>query len=167
MARPAQPRLDIPTPADLPPIAMPPQAQMTPADKTDPTPPPPSGLMTGPPATVSPGAQKTEKIVFPVDVGSSRIPASATTALDHVADVLRHDTEARVEVRSFTASRPNNEGNARRLALARFFAVRELLIADGVANKRIDGRPLISASDELNADRIELYIELTPTRPSR
>ena len=52
---------------------------------------------------------------------------------------------ARLEVRDLSPpAKPHSEGTARRLSLARFLAIRDYLVRNGVADDRIDGRPLTS-----------------------
>ncbi len=157
------PRPDIPVPdsADLTPVAIPSAPAVTPADKSDTSSPPLSGRLTGPTATVSPGALQSqiEEVAFLVDPGTTQLSKAATMKIGDVARTLAQNQAARLEVRVYTPSKPHNESNARRLSLARFLAIRDLLIHDGVADARIDGRPLISDPNELNGDRVELYIE--------
>ncbi len=158
---PGKPALGIPDAADLSPIAIPPEAAITPADKNDPVPAPLSGALTAAPPMVSPGAaaSQIEESAFIVDPGSSQISAAAQSKLRDIAAALAEDPAARLEVRTFSPSKSHSESAARRLSLARFLAVRQFLTGKGVADARIDGRPLISQANELNADRIELYIE--------
>jgi hypothetical protein len=156
---PGRPVITIPAVAELPPIAIPPQAPMTEADKTDPAPAPLSGLVTGTPPIESPGAQTTQEVLYIIDPGSSQISPAAENKLQNIALTLKANKAARLEVRIFSPSKPRAESAARRLSLARFLAIRDFLVKNGVEDNRIDGRSLISAPDEVNADRVELYIE--------
>jgi outer membrane protein OmpA-like peptidoglycan-associated protein len=159
---PARPVLSIPDAPDLVPVAIPPPAEMIAADPTDKTPPPPSGALTGPTAMVSPGAadSQIEEIGFTIDPGSARLSQAADAKLRDVAKSLSQSPAARLEVRVFSPSKQaNSQSAARRLSLSRYLAIRDVLLHAGVAANRIDGRPLASEPNELNPDRVELYIE--------
>ena len=153
--------LDLPGAPEIQRLPMPQEAAITPADKNDPVPPPPSGLKTPAPPTVSPGANVSniQETFFIVDPGSSQLPATAENKLKDIAKDMIGNPAARLEVRTYSPAKPHNEGTARRLSLARFLTIREFLTKNGVGDDRIDGRPLASLPTELNADRVELYIE--------
>jgi outer membrane protein OmpA-like peptidoglycan-associated protein len=135
--------------------------QITPADRNDPTPTPVTGLRVPAPATVSPGGNPSQiqELFFLLEPDSSQFTASAEAKLKNVAEDMVRDKAARLEVRTFSPSKPHAESAAHRLSLARFFAVRDFLTRNGVDDDNIDGRPLISTPGELNADRVEIYIE--------
>ena len=96
---------------------------------------------------------------FILDPGSSQLPATAVNKLKDIAKDMIGNPAARLEVRTYSPAKPHSEGTARRLSLSRFLAIRAFLIANGVDDDSIDGRPLASLPTELNADRAELYIE--------
>ena len=98
-------------------------------------------------------------VTFAVLPRSSQIPGTALPKLKEVAETLKSDPAARVEVRTFSPISGKLESDARRLSLARFVSVRDYLVQNGVADSRIDARALSSASNEPNADRVELFIE--------
>jgi outer membrane protein OmpA-like peptidoglycan-associated protein len=158
---PGRPTIEIPDAANLDRLAIPPVAAITPADPSDKTPPPQSGVFTTAPATVSPGGNlsQIEEMFFLLDPGSSQFSATAETKLQMVAKELAQNGATRLEVRTFSPAKPHAESAAHRLSLARFFAIRDFLNRNGVGDDKIDGRPLISTPDELNGDRAELYIE--------
>jgi hypothetical protein len=156
---PNHPVVGIPDAPQIERVPIPPQAAITPGEKGDPVPPPPSGALTATPPMASPGAANIDEVFFIVDPGVSQLAAAAENKLKDVAKDLAQDPAARLEVRTFSPAKPHSEGTARRLSLARFLAIRDFLIRNGVADDRIDGRPLASAPNELNADRVELYIE--------
>lgn len=158
---PGRPNLEIPDAANLDRLPIPPVATITPADQSDTTPAPKSGVFTAAPATVSPGGNESqiEEMFFLLDPESSQFSPTAESKLQIVAKELSQDAAARLEIRTFSPAKPHAESAAHRLSLARFFAIREFLNRNGVADDKIDGRPLISGIDELNADRAELYIE--------
>lgn len=153
--------VDLPDVPTLTPVPMPQEAAITPADRNDPIPPPPSGLKTPAPPTTSPGAavSNIQETFFIVDPGSSQLPATAEKKLRDIANDMARNPAARLEVRTFSPAKPHSEGTARRLSLARFLTIRDFLTRNGVGDDRIDGRPLASAPTDLNADRVELYIE--------
>ncbi|MDB5395792.1 MAG: hypothetical protein JWM91_3298 [Rhodospirillales bacterium] len=117
--------------------------------------------MTAAPPIVSPGnaAAQIEEAMFIVDPGASHMSAAAQSKLANLAKEMIQNKTARLEVRTFSPSKPHSESSAHRLSLARFLAIRDFLTRNGVGDDRIDGRPLISLPTELNADRVELYIE--------
>lgn len=159
--RPPRPAIDIPAAPNLAPVAFPGAPIVTPADKTDPVPPPRSGIETGPPPTTSPGADASniEETAFLIDPASSQIPNSAQAKLRELTQTLGRMPMARVEIRAFAPVKGQSESDARRLALARCLAVRDVLVQNGVPDDRIDVRALGSEPKEQNADRIELYVE--------
>ena len=157
---PGRPLIDIPGVPTVAAVSIPAIPLMTPADRSDPTP-PRQGIGTDPPPAVSPGADPTkiEEIAFIVDPGSSEISSSARAKLLHMAQSLRDTPMARIEIRAYSPVKGESESDPRRLSLARWLAVRDYLVQNGVADERIDGRALGSAPTEPNADRIELYLE--------
>jgi len=158
---PPPPAIDIPAKAEFPPFVIPPQAPMTEADASDKTPPPPSGRLTGPTRMISPGdtASQIDETMFIMDPGVSDLSPQAEGKLRDVAKTLSLNPGDRLEVRVYSPSKPRNESIAHRLSLARFLAIRAFLIKNGADDNSIDGRPLISDPAELNADRVELYVE--------
>jgi hypothetical protein len=158
---PAHPVVGIPDAPDIARVPIPPEAAITPADKNDPVPPPRPGTETPAPPTVSPGAvaANIQETFFIVDPGSTQFTVSAQNKLADIAKDLIRNPASRLEVRTFSPAKPHNEGTARRLSLSRFLAIRDFLTHNGVGDDRIDGRPLTSEPNELNADRVELYIE--------
>ena len=153
--------VDLPDAPNITPVAIPPEAAITPADKNDPVPAPLSGLKTPAPPMNSPGAAgaNIHETFFILDPGSSQIPATAQTKLKDIARDMITNQATRLEIRIYSPAKPHSEGTARRLSLSRFLAIRAFLIANGVDDDAIDGRPLASLPTELNADRAELYVE--------
>lgn len=158
---PGHPVVGIPDAPQLDRVAIPPEAAITPADKADPVPPPPSGTLTAAPPIVSPGAQAEtiQEVFYIVDPGESQIAGPAEKKLTDIAKDMAQDPAARLEVRTYSPAKVHSEGTAHRLSLSRFLAIRDFLTKNGVGDDRIDGRPLTSEPNELNADRVELYIE--------
>jgi hypothetical protein len=158
---PAHPVTGIPDAPDIARVPIPPEAAITPADRNDPVPPPKPGTQTPAPPMASPGAAAAniQETFFIVDPGSAQFSASAQSKLADIAKDMVQNPAARLEVRTFSPAKPHSEGTARRLSLSRFEAIREFLTRNGVGDDRIDGRPLTSEPTELNADRVELYIE--------
>ncbi len=158
---PDRPTIGIPDAAQLDRLPIPPEAAITPADKDDPAPPPKSGTLTAAPTMISPGdaASQIEEAIFIVDPGTSQLSDAAQTKLSNIARDMAQNRAARLEIRVFSPAKPHAESAAHRLSLARFLTIRDFLTKAGLNDSRIDGRPLISAPNELNADRVELYIE--------
>jgi outer membrane protein OmpA-like peptidoglycan-associated protein len=158
---PARPVIGVPDAAELDRLPIPPEAAITPADMADPVPPPQSAALTAAPPMVSPGdtASQIEEAIFIIDPGVSQLSAAAQGKLANLAKEMAQNTAARLEIRTYSPSKAHGESAAHRLSLARFFAIRDFLTHNGVSDDRIDGRPLISSPNELNADRVELYIE--------
>ena len=151
-----------PKPIPVPPIPAPPQLGAQPKITLPPiVPPPKSGTQTPAPPMASPGAVEAniQETFFIVDPGSAQFPATAQNKLLDIAKDMVRNPASRLEVRTFSPAKPHSEGTARRLSLSRFQAIREFLTHNGVGDDRIDGRPLASEPNELNADRVELYIE--------
>jgi len=158
---PDHPVVGIPDAPELDRVIIPPEAAITPADKTDPVPPPRSGTQTAAPPVVSPGAATAniQEVFYIVDPGVTQVAGPAENKLKDIAKDMAQDPAARLEVRTYTPAKVHSEGTARRVSLSRFLAIRDFLIQNGVGDDRIDGRPLTSEPNELNADRVELYIE--------
>lgn len=161
LVSPGKPDLDIPAPATVAAVTLPAQPVLTQADPADPVRPPRPGTETPPPPATSPGADtaQVEEIAFIVDPGSSRIPDQTQTKLLGIAQDLKNAPLARVEIRAYTPVKGQSQSDPRRLSLARWLAVRDYLVQQGVADDRIDGRALASSPSEPNADRVELYLE--------
>jgi hypothetical protein len=158
---PPHPVVGIPEAPDIARVPIPPEAAITPADRNDPVPPPRPGTETAAPPMVSPGAAAAniQETFFIVDPGSVQFSASAENKLKDIAKDMIRNPASRLEVRTFSPAKLHSEGTARRLSLSRFLVIREFLTRNGVGDDRIDGRPLASQPNELNADRVELYIE--------
>ncbi len=161
LVSPGKPDIDIPEAPTVAAVTIPPQPLVTPADRSDPVPPPRPGSETPPPPATSPGADQTkvEETAFIIDPGASQIPNSVEAKLLRLAQDLKDAPLARIEIRAYAPVKGPSESDARRLALARWLAVRDYLVAHGVADDRIDGRALASTPNEPNADRVELYLE--------
>jgi type IV pilus biogenesis protein CpaD/CtpE len=93
------------------------------------------------------------------DPGASQVPASAIDKLRRIAEEMQQDKASRLEVRVYSPVKAHSESTARRLSLARFLAIRDMLAQSGVPENRVDGRALSSTPSEPNADRVELYLE--------
>jgi hypothetical protein len=161
---PAKPDPGIPAVPAPAPVKQPGIAEITQADPGDTTGIPPLGpaaaAAKGDPArtgaAAGPGFEET---AFAVEPGSGDYPKSAQVKLLEVAEALKADPSARVEIRAYAPDTPQGSAKGRRLALTRFLAVRDFLTANGIADARIDARALGTAPEETGADRIELYVE--------
>jgi outer membrane protein OmpA-like peptidoglycan-associated protein len=157
-AKPPHLQVDIPAAAELTTVALPPMHEMTKPDKNDKTPPPSD---TGAPPAASPGAARSaiQSMAYLVEPGSSSLTNAAQAKLRDVAESMKSDALARVEIRAYTPETAQTESKARRLSLARALAIRDYLVRNGVADDRIDSRALGAVPSETNPDRIELYVE--------
>jgi len=158
---PPRPNIDIPAPPGVSPVTFPAVPEVTPADKSDPAPPFTPSAPDEMPARTSPGADEShiELAAFPVDPGSSQIPNPGQLKLHDVAQKAIQLPAARIEIRTYAPVKGSSESDARRLALARFLAIRDYLVRNGVPDDRIDARALGSSPTEPNPDRVEIYIE--------
>jgi hypothetical protein len=142
----------------LAPVAPTPVHDMTPADKADATPPPRIGLDAPRPPASSPGASAAtiDEITLALPAGTAAAPEGQ---LARVVEALKRDPAVRLEIRAYTPLTSSTDSKARRLSLARFLAIRDYLVKNGISDDRIDARALGSQPNDANADRVELYIE--------
>ena len=149
--------LVVPVLPDLGPVVLPAPGQMTPARPGEPGPPQIQGKM----PTTGPGADPNAvtEIAIQLFPGSVKLSESVERRLLDVAQTMKRNPAARVEVRAFSPIDALHDSQAHRLSLTRFLAVRTFLVDNGVDDSRIDSRALESDPHEPQPDRIELYIE--------
>jgi ammonium transporter, Amt family len=106
---------------------------------------------------------------FPADVkfevNKSEIPADAVAALKAVAEHLKANAEAKVQVSGFTDKTGDPEKN-KELAKARAFAVRDALKAAGIAEDKIvlvKPEAIMTAGSPEEARRVELTLAKAET----
>jgi cytochrome c oxidase subunit 2 len=112
-----------------------------------------------PPAAPAAAAPIVAKVYF--DSGATALPADAAAALQPVADAARTRAEARIAISGFHDKTGNPEQNAE-LAKKRAFAVRDALVAAGIAETRIELRKPEETEGDGNdreARRVEATLE--------
>jgi outer membrane protein OmpA-like peptidoglycan-associated protein len=65
---------------------------------------------------------------------------------------------SRVELQAYGGAKGDKSSDARRLALKRALAIRQVLITDGVSADRIDVRAMGGADDAGPADRVDVFV---------
>jgi len=125
---------------------------------------PPPSTVTAPPAAASganaAGLTKRSVILFAPD--SSDPAEAALGAIKFLAGDLSaamNTPTARIQIQAFGGRRGDKGSDARRLSLKRALAIRQVLIADGVAAERINVRAMGGADDSGPADRVDVYIK--------
>jgi outer membrane protein OmpA-like peptidoglycan-associated protein len=161
-AKPATPAPPPPPAAAAPPP--PPQAAPKPAPAPAPAPaaaaqPEPKPQVASAPATPAPAASSAETIQLLFGSGEADLTEDAKKTLAGVAQTLRTDDNARLQLMAFAAGAENEASMARRLSLSRALAVRSYLIAEGVRSTRIDVRALGNKTEAEPADRVDLLID--------
>jgi outer membrane protein OmpA-like peptidoglycan-associated protein len=143
---PAKPAAPTPAPAPAP----------APAAAAQPEPKP---QVASAPATPAPAASSAETIQLLFGSGEADLTEDAKKTLAGVAQTLRTDDNARLQLMAFAAGAENEASMARRLSLSRALAVRSYLIAEGVRSTRIDVRALGNKTEAEPADRVDLLID--------
>jgi outer membrane protein OmpA-like peptidoglycan-associated protein len=64
----------------------------------------------------------------------------------------------RIQLEAYGGARGDKSSDARRLSLKRALAIRQLLIDNGVPSNRIDVRAMGGATDQGEADRVDVYV---------
>jgi cytochrome c oxidase subunit 2 len=111
------------------------------------------------PAAVQATAIEPARVFF--DSGKTELPADAAAALQPVIDAARARTDAKLAVSGFHDKSGNPELNAE-LAKQRAFAVRDALVAAGIADTRIELRKpqdMEGGNDAREARRVEVTVE--------
>jgi cytochrome c oxidase subunit II len=111
------------------------------------------------PAAVQAMATEPARVFF--DSGKTELPADAAAALQPVIDAARARADAKLAVSGFHDKSGNLELNAE-LAKQRAFAVRDALIAAGIADTRIELRKpqdMEGGNDAREARRVEVTVE--------
>jgi cytochrome c oxidase subunit II len=111
------------------------------------------------PAAVQATAIEPARVFF--DSGKTELPADAAAALQPVIDAARARADAKLAVSGFHDKSGNLELNAE-LAKKRAFAVRDALVAAGIADTRIELRKpqdMEGGNDAREARRVEVTVE--------
>lgn len=88
----------------------------------------------------------------------AELPADAGVKLGALAQQLKADEEARLQLKAYASGTAETASQARRLSLSRALAVRAFLIEQGVRSTRIDVRALGIPEDEGPADRVDVIL---------
>jgi cytochrome c oxidase subunit 2 len=111
------------------------------------------------PAAAAPAALEPARVFF--DSGKVELPADGGAALQPMIDAARARPDAKLAVSGFHDKSGNLEQNAE-LAKQRAFAVRDALVAAGIAETRIELRKpqdMVGGNDAREARRVEVTVE--------
>jgi outer membrane protein OmpA-like peptidoglycan-associated protein len=111
------------------------------------------------PTAPAPAAPSAGTIQLLFGSGEADLTEDAKKTLSGVAQTLKADDNARLQLMAFAAGAENEASMARRLSLSRALAVRSYLIAEGVRSTRIDVRALGNKTEAEPADRVDLLID--------
>lgn len=132
-------------PAPKPPAEV---AATTPAKET---PPPPKPRPTAP---VTAGQPMT--VLF--SPGDAQLSDEFAGALNQIADQIKDDERARLQLKAFAAGGSTSPSAARRLSLSRALAVRSFLIEAGLSSTKIDVRALGAKYESGPPDRVDVVV---------
>jgi outer membrane protein OmpA-like peptidoglycan-associated protein len=132
-------------------------AAATPPPAAVPATAPPSATVTAAaPSVVTAIGERTVRVQFPAGAGD--LPDDAKHDLDGLVQKLKSNEQARLQLIAYASGGADEANQARRLSLSRALAVRTYLIAQGVANSRMDVRALGNRSDSAPADRVDIVM---------
>jgi outer membrane protein OmpA-like peptidoglycan-associated protein len=156
-AQPAAPVAPAPPPATID-AAPPPVAQLS---AIAPPPPPAAAPPVAPPieAKATTKAAETQnglRVTFAA--GQSDLSPSSADAIRHLVAAAPSGSTPTFNVVAYAAAVPDDASAARRLSLSRALAVRNALMADGMASSRIYVRALGSQVPEGPPDRVDLTL---------
>lgn len=134
-----------PAPAPKPPAEV---AATTPAKET---PPPPK-----PRPTVPVTAGQPMTVLF--SPGDAQLSDEFAGALNQIADQIKDDERARLQLKAFAAGGSTSPSAARRLSLSRALAVRSFLIEAGLSSTKIDVRALGAKYESGPPDRVDVVV---------
>ncbi|MBT6117743.1 MAG: OmpA family protein [Rhodospirillaceae bacterium] len=163
---PAKPAQGAATPPPPPPPSAapspPPEAAAKPAPTPAPKPAPAATPQSKPqvataPAAPTPSGGGEIRLLFGSD--DANLSDAAKKTLSDVAQSMKADDNARLQLLAYAAGAENESSKARRLSLSRALAVRSYLIAEGVRSTRIDVRALGNKTEAEPADRVDLLID--------
>ncbi len=134
-------------PAPRPPAEV---AATTPATET----PPPPRPASRPAAPVTAGQPMT--VLF--SPGDAQLSDEFAGALNQIADQIKDDERARLQLKAFAAGGSTSPSAARRLSLSRALAVRSFLIEAGLSSTKIDVRALGAKYESGPPDRVDVVV---------
>jgi outer membrane protein OmpA-like peptidoglycan-associated protein len=107
------------------------------------------------PAQTAPAAPEPAITRIAFEPDEAALDEPALTRLKSFAQDFKSRT-GRVELRAYAGSFGEQSSTARRIALKRVLAVREVLLAQGIAAERLDVRALGGARDSGPPDRVDI-----------
>jgi outer membrane protein OmpA-like peptidoglycan-associated protein len=107
-------------------------------------------------AALPPATDDQVRVTF--DAGTSKMPGSAQTDLNAIAEQLAANQNDRVQLLAYAGGEDVSASKARRLSLSRALAVRSYLISKGVRSTRIDVRALGNKTTEQPFDRVDVKV---------
>jgi len=124
----------------------------TPAAKKDPAP----QQAALPPATAQLEPGNALRIPFAAD--QTKLPAAAKDGLVALADKMKGQDKARLQLMAYAGGESLSSSLARRMSLSRALAIRSFLIENGVRSTRIDVRALGNKTTEEPVNRVDLNV---------
>lgn len=107
-----------------------------------------------PTAPVTPGQPMT--VLF--SPGDAQLSDEFAGALNQIADHIKDDERARLQLKAFAAGGSTSPSAARRLSLSRALAVRSFLIEAGLSSTKIDVRALGAKYESGPPDRVDVVV---------
>ena len=147
-------------PAPPPAAVLPPPIE---APKPATTPPPPPVPIVADAAGVAAPLTGGVRITF--GAGSSDLNPATAKAVQDVANAVKANADADLNVFAYAAGVPDDPSTSRRLSLARALAARAVLISQGIVSTRIYVRALGSTPSDGPADRVDVVRAGTPSPP--
>ena len=113
-----------------------------------------------PPATKAqapsaPAEEVTAALTIPFAPGVTDIDVSSQGSVKNLAQSMSGDKSLRIQLMAYAADPEKNTSKARRLALDRAIAIRNMLIESGVERTRIEVRALGDQGEGSNLDRVD------------
>jgi outer membrane protein OmpA-like peptidoglycan-associated protein len=156
-----------PSPAAAPAPTAPPSAEAIRSAQQDPAGPQPFAMPDTPaqsaalpptsqaPGALSPAQESAETLSIPFAASATDIDIASQGTLKDLAQRMTGDRSLRVQLMAYASDPEKNTSKARRLALDRAIAIRNLLIEAGVERTRIEVRALGDQGDGGNLDRVD------------
>ncbi|MDX2145346.1 MAG: OmpA family protein [Rhodospirillaceae bacterium] len=104
---------------------------------------------------LSPATEAAETLSIPFAASATEIDIASQGTLKDLAQRMTGDRSLRVQLMAYATDPEKNTSKARRLALDRAIAIRNLLIEAGVERTRIEVRALGDQGDGGNLDRVD------------
>lgn len=177
---PAKPQAAAPAEAVAAPSLPPAPSAQAEASEAEPSPPPPAAAETPPaadtatiaaaPAVPAPAPPQTaarprgdgiaeRRILF--DETSADLSEAAKAELAALADALKEDPAARIQLLAYAKDRGAGSSRARRVSLSRALSVRAFLIDQGIRSTRMDVRALGDKAQDGPSERVDILPQET------